>query len=102
VSPPNNSRPYFPDVVCQVGLDGVQLFNSSSGSSPMSEHKYPMDAVSRWQLTDATILTVHVKPAGAAESSIAVSSDEATTTAIMDTLTTSAFQWCGVVSKASF
>jgi len=54
-----------------------------------------MDAVSRWALTDATILTVHVKPTagGGAETSIAVSSDEATTGAIMDTLTTSAFQW---------
>eukprot|EP00740_Mantoniella_antarctica_P017211 CAMPEP_0181376780 /NCGR_PEP_ID=MMETSP1106-20121128/17506_1 /TAXON_ID=81844 /ORGANISM="Mantoniella antarctica, Strain SL-175" /LENGTH=459 /DNA_ID=CAMNT_0023495391 /DNA_START=209 /DNA_END=1584 /DNA_ORIENTATION=+ len=83
------------DVVCQVGLDGVQLFNAG-GSSPMQEHVYPMDAVSRWALTDATILTVHVKPTagGGAETSIAVSSDEATTGAIMDTLTTSAFQWC--------
>lgn len=59
----------------------------------MSEHKYPMDVVSRWQLTDATILTVHVKPNGGEEFSIALSSDKATTGAIMDTLTTSAFQW---------
>lgn len=62
----------------------------------MAEHTYPMDAVSRWHLTDATILSVHVKPSsgGGAETFISLSSDEATTRAIMDTLTTSAFQWC--------
>ena len=85
------------DVVCQVGLDGVRIF-SSGGSEQLSDHAYPMDVVSRWSLTDATILTVHVrkKSGGSQESedSIAVSSDEATTGAIMDTLTTSAFQWC--------
>ena len=79
------------DVVCQVGLDGVALF--PPGSSPSSgEHVYPMDRVSRWSLTDPTILTVKV--VGGETDAVAVSSDAATIGAIMDTLTTSAFQWC--------
>lgn len=79
------------DVVCQVGLDGVALF--PPGSSPSAgEHVYPMDRVSRWSLTDPTILTVKV--VGGETDAVAVSSDAATIGAIMDTLTTSAFQWC--------
>ena len=79
------------DVVCQVGLGGVALF--PPGSSPSAgEHVYPMDRVSRWSLTDPTILTVKV--VGGETDAVAVSSDAATIGAIMDTLTTSAFQWC--------
>ena len=61
--------------MCQVGLDGVALF--PPGSSPSAgEHVYPMDRISRWSLTDPTILTVKV--VGGETDAVAVSSDAVT------------------------
>jgi hypothetical protein len=36
------------------------------GSQSLATHKYPIDAIARWHLTDATILTVHIAPSAGA------------------------------------
>ena len=69
------------NVVAQVGLDGILLMASSDNRTVKN---YTLDAISRWSLADPTILTMHTKTAaGAAEGSLSLSSDEATTRAIM-------------------
>lgn len=80
------------NVVAQVGLDGILLMASSDNRTVKN---FSLDSISRWSLADPTILTMHTKTsASAAEGLLSLSSDEATTRAIMDTLVTSAFQWC--------
>ena len=52
-----------------------------------------MDKISKWRLADPTILTVKVAGRDGI-SSLSLSSDDATCAAMMDTMVTSAFQWC--------
>ena len=82
-------------VVCQVGLDGIALFEDDGArcGSEMTAHKYEMDKISKWRLADPTILTVKVAGRDGI-SSLSLSSDDATCAAMMDTMVTSAFQWC--------
>ena len=39
-------------VVCQVGLDGIALFEDDGGAcgSEMTTHRYEMDKISKWRL----------------------------------------------------
>ena len=82
-------------VVCQVGLDGIALFEDDGArcGSEMTAHKYEMDKISKWRLADPTILTVKVAGRDGI-SSLSLSSDDDTCAAMMDTMVTSAFQWC--------
>jgi hypothetical protein len=82
-------------VVCQVGLDGIALFEDDGArcGSEMTAHRYEMDKISKWRLADPTILTVKVAGRDGI-SSLSLSSDDATCAAMMDTMVTSAFQWC--------
>ena len=83
-------------VVCQVGLDGIALFEDDGDGvgGEVGGHRYELDKISRWRLADPTILTVKVAGANNGVSALSLSSDEATCGAMMDTLVTSAFQWC--------
>ena len=83
------------DVIAQVGLDGLVIHRAAS----MAEmFRFPMERISRWSLTDATIVSVATVPGGgggdASVDRVALSADAATVAAVVDTLTTSAFQWC--------
>ena len=83
------------DVIAQVGLDGLVIHRAAS----MAEmFRFPMERISRWSLTDATIVSIAVVPGGsggdASVDRVALSADAATVAAVVDTLTTSAFQWC--------
>ena len=82
-------------VVCQVGLDGIALFEDDGArcGSEMTAHRYEMDKISKWRLADPTILTVKVAGRDGI-TSLSLSSDDATCAAMMDTMVTSAFQWC--------
>ena len=82
-------------VVCQVGLDGIALFEDDGDrvGNQVGGHRYELDKISQWRLADPTILTVKVAGRDGV-SALSLSSDEATCGAMMDTLVTSAFQWC--------
>jgi len=82
-------------VVCQVGLDGIALFADDGDrvGDQVGGHGYELDKISRWRLADPTILTVKVAGRDGV-SALSLSADEATCGAMMDTLVTSAFQWC--------
>jgi len=82
-------------VVCQVGLDGIALFEEDGDrvGERVDGHGYELDKISSWRLADPTILTVKVAGRDGV-SALTLSADEATCGAMMDTLVTSAFQWC--------
>jgi len=82
-------------VVCQVGLDGIALFEEDGDrvGDRIGGHGYELDKISSWRLADPTILTVKVAGRDGV-SALSLSADEATCGAMMDTLVTSAFQWC--------
>ena len=82
-------------VVCQLGLDGIALFEEDGDrvGGELGGHRYELDKISNWRLADPTILTVKVAGRDGV-SALSLSADEATCGAMMDTLVTSAFQWC--------
>ena len=82
------------NVVIQVGLDGLKFFQMEwQGGVEISGRQYPLEKVSKWRLSDPTIVLFHV--VGEDEGrSLGVSADAATMRTIVDTITTSAFQWC--------
>jgi len=88
------------DVVLQVGLDGVRVYDSNGVATDGASRAFPLERVASWRTLDPTVFVVVVVATatgtgtGSGEAQIALSSDEATTTAMMDTLTTGAFQWC--------
>mmetsp|Transcript_1489 Transcript_1489/g.4676 ORF Transcript_1489/g.4676 Transcript_1489/m.4676 type:complete len:480 (+) Transcript_1489:180-1619(+) len=81
------------NVVAQVGLDGVKCFaeGDADGATPL--RAFTLTRVAKWTLTDPTILTVTIKGDGS-DVVLAFSADKPTISALMDVLTTSAFQWC--------
>lgn len=79
------------DVVVQVGLDGVKTF--AVGDQTVARRAFDLPNVSAWSLKDPTILTVHAKDGGG-EVVLSLSADVETISAMVDVLTTSAFQWC--------
>ena len=82
-------------VVCQLGLDGIALLEEDGDrvGGELGGHRYELDKISNWRLADPTILTVKVAGRDGV-SALSLSADEATCGAMMDTLVTSAFQWC--------
>lgn len=79
------------DVIAQVGLDGVKLL--AGGDAAVERRAYAMTKVAKWGTSDPTILRIVVKDASG-DKELALSGDAGTISAMMDVLTTSAFQWC--------
>ena len=79
------------DVVAQVGLDGVKVY--VAGDESRLKRAFDLQRVARWSLTDPTILTIWSKESDG-ETSISLSADARTISALVDVLTTSAYQWC--------
>jgi hypothetical protein len=79
------------DVIAQVGLDGVKLL--AGGDAAVERRAYALTKVAKWGTTDPTILRVVVKDVNG-DKELALSGDAGTISAMMDVLTTSAFQWC--------
>ena len=81
------------NVVIQVGLDGVKCFAEGDAGCATPLRAFALTRVAKWTLTDPTILTVTIKD-DESDVVLAFSADKATINAMMDVLTTSAFQWC--------
>lgn len=79
------------DVVAQVGLDGVRVY--AAGDESRVRRAFDLQRVARWSLNDPTILTVWSKESDG-DASISLSADARTISALVDVLTTSAYQWC--------
>jgi len=79
------------DVIVQMGLDGVKCF--AGGDVTRTKHTFELPRISKWSVVDSTILTIHAKDSSG-ERAVSVSADSGTISALVDVLTTSAFQWC--------
>ena len=88
---PVNDGDDIEDVIAQVGLDGVKCF--AVGDETNARRAFELPRIAKWSMTDPTILTINAKD-GAGETSFALSADAKTIAALVDVLTTSAFQWC--------
>lgn len=88
---PVNDGDDIEDVIAQVGLDGVKCF--AVGDETKARRAFELPRIAKWSMTDPTILTIHAKE-GTGETSLALSADVKTIAALVDVLTTSAFQWC--------
>ena len=84
------------NVVAQVGLDGLAFLKPEGrGGGVLDGRSYAMEKISRWSLSDPTILLVSVVDDDTkTPSPLGISADAATVGAVADTLVTSAFQWC--------
>jgi len=81
------------NVVCQVGLDGLK-FLTRPGGGVLAGRAYAHEKIAKWRLSDPTIVSFTVLGGDDTGGSLGVSADANTMRAIMDTFTTSAFQWC--------
>lgn len=84
------------NVVAQVGLDGLAFLKPEMrGGGVLDGRSYAMEKISRWSLSDPTILLVSVVDDDTkTPSPLGISADAATVGAVADALVTSAFQWC--------
>ena len=83
------------NVVAQVGLDGLAFLKPEwRGGGVLDGRSYAMEKISRWSLSDPTILLVSVVDDDTKTTPLGISADAATVGAVADALVTSAFQWC--------
>jgi hypothetical protein len=87
------------NVVAQVGLDGVAFLKPEwQGGGVLDGRSYAMEKITKWTLSDPTILMVTVVDEnngdGSRTTSLGISADAATCGAVADALVTAAFQWC--------
>ena len=88
---PTKEADEIEDVVAQVGLDGVKVF--SRRDETKATKAFALPRIAKWALSDGTMLRIDVKSEDGDES-LVFSADKGTIAALMDVLTTSAFQWC--------
>jgi hypothetical protein len=76
----------------QVGLDGVQVLHEHTRRIL---RVYALDAISRWAMPDASVLTFWYKPTGEHdEQAVRVMATERINRCLLDTLTCSCLQLC--------
>lgn len=79
------------DVIVQMGLDGVKCF--AGDDVTRTRQTFELPRIAKWSVVDSTILTIHAKDSSG-ERMVSLSADSGTISALVDVLTTSAFQWC--------
>ncbi|XP_010935133.1 protein FREE1 isoform X2 [Elaeis guineensis] len=78
------------DVLCQIGLDGIRMLDPSSSRTLRI---YPLETVTRWDVTDSSIFTFWSKSSVDIEPRrIRLQSNSYTTSTILDTVTAAAVQ----------
>ena len=83
------------NVVAQVGLDGLAFLKPEwRGGGVLDGRSYAMEKITKWSLSDPTILLVTVVDDDNVNTSLGMSADAATCGAVADALVTAAFQWC--------
>ena len=79
------------DVIVQMGLDGVKCF--AGDDVTRTRQTFELPRIAKWSVVDSTILTIYAKDSSG-ERMFSLSADSGTISALVDVLTTSAFQWC--------
>nr|DAD41674.1 TPA_asm: hypothetical protein HUJ06_015997 [Nelumbo nucifera] len=78
------------DVLCQIGLDGIRMLDPSTSRTLRI---YPLETVTRWEVTDSSIFTFWSKSSVDIEPRrIRLQSNSYTTSTILDTVTAATVQ----------
>eukprot|EP01018_Ginkgo_biloba_P019159 Gb_04159 [translate_table: standard] len=85
------------DVLCQIGLDGVRMLDPSTSRTLRI---YPLETITRWEVTEPTIYTFWAKsPVDIEPRRIRLQSNSYTTNTILDTVAAATVQLNEMVGK---
>lgn len=84
-------------VVCQVGLEGLEITAVESGRTL---RKYPLNHIARWAAQGTSLMLYTKTPSDVEERTLTLQADETTIRSLLDTLTSCCLQCVAVLPGA--